>query len=84
MGTAKRTSRDVALHSPLAGLHAHHLATYCDEGTQQAVLNNLRAFYQHLETILLILRHLPFEICVCRLAQTCLLWNLLLRQQDRR
>lgn len=48
MGTAKRTSRDVAVHSPIAGLHAHHVAQYCDNDVQAATTARLKNFYQHL------------------------------------
>lgn len=48
MGTANRTRRDFAVHSPLAGLHAMHIAAFCDEATRQKVKNRLDNFRNHL------------------------------------
>lgn len=55
MGTAKRTSRDIALHSPIAGLHALALAKHCNNETYMAVIKRLESFYAHLEVS-------PFDI----------------------
>lgn len=48
MGTAKRTSRDVAVHSPLSGLHAKYISQYCDKETQNTVTKRLEHFRLHL------------------------------------
>jgi len=48
MGSAKRTGRDEAVHSPLAVLHAGYLARHCDTATQQAVRERIAHFRQHL------------------------------------
>lgn len=49
MGTAKRTSRDVALHSPLASVHALHLSSYTSSLEQAPVRNQVQQFAAHLE-----------------------------------
>ncbi|MBN1658176.1 MAG: hypothetical protein JXA93_07225, partial [Anaerolineae bacterium] len=48
MGSAKRTGRDEAIHSPLAALHAGYLARCCDVATQQAVRERIAHFRQRL------------------------------------
>jgi hypothetical protein len=48
MGTAKRTSRDVAVHSPLSGLHAKYISQHCDKETQNTVKKRLENFRLHL------------------------------------
>lgn len=55
MGTAKRTSRDVAVHSPLAGLHAQYVSRFCSGEVQQSVAGRLDNFRRHL-------REKPFNI----------------------
>jgi len=49
MGTGKRSARDVAVHSPLAAVHAQYLSGFCHESTQEAVKSRLRNFAEHLE-----------------------------------
>jgi len=48
MGSAKRTERDKAVHSPLAALHAGYLARHCNAATQQAVRERIARLRQHL------------------------------------
>jgi len=49
MGTKKRSARDVAVHSPLAAIHAQYLAGFCHKSTQKAVKVRLRNFARYLE-----------------------------------
>ena len=48
MGTAKRSSRDVALHSPLSTIHALHLAEYTTPEERNRVHAQARVFAEHL------------------------------------
>lgn len=49
MGTIKRVDRDVAVHSPLAALHAHYLAAVCDDETKIKVADRLLQFVYHIQ-----------------------------------
>ena len=49
MGTAKRTARDLAVHSPLSSLHALYIASLVNEETKQGVLTKLIDFGRYLE-----------------------------------
>lgn len=49
MGTAKRTARDIAVHSPLSNLHAFYIASLVNEGTKERVLAKLVDFGRYLE-----------------------------------
>lgn len=55
MGTAKRTGRDRALHSPLSALQAAYISRYSDRETQRRVNKRLTGFAEYLS------EH-PFEI----------------------
>lgn len=55
MGTAKRTSRDKVVHSPLSALHAHHISRYCDAPTRLRVGEVLKSLKEYME------KH-PFDI----------------------
>lgn len=48
MGTAKRSSRDVALHSPLSTIHALHLSEYVSPDERQRVHTQAQVFAHHL------------------------------------
>lgn len=48
MGSAKRTSRDMALHSPLAGVHASFLSQYLSDEEKEKVQKQLNTFAKHL------------------------------------
>lgn len=48
MGTTKRVSRDQALHSPLAALHAAYLASACSPAVHHQVQARLQNFAAHL------------------------------------
>jgi len=48
MGTAKRSSRDVALHSPLSTVHAVHMSDYISAEERQSVYIQAQIFAQHL------------------------------------
>jgi hypothetical protein len=50
MGTAKRTSRDFALHSPLAAIHALHLCGFTTAQEQSRIRQQLDIFASHLNT----------------------------------
>lgn len=60
MGTAKRTSRDFALHSPLAALHAAYLKGYTNDTEQEYINQRLKAFANHLTNE-------PFDISAFRI-----------------
>jgi hypothetical protein len=49
MGSAKRTGRDEAVHSPLAALHAAYLAQICNAAPRQTVRARLAHFRRHLQ-----------------------------------
>jgi hypothetical protein len=49
MGTAKRTARDLAVHSPLSSLHALYIASLINEEAKQGVLAKLIDFGRYLE-----------------------------------
>lgn len=49
MGTAKRTERDIPVHSALSALHAASLAAHCDEEMQQRVGKRIQHFSDHLK-----------------------------------
>lgn len=49
MGTAKRTSRDKLVHSPLASLFAIHVASACEKGVKEYVMNRVNGFRKHLK-----------------------------------
>lgn len=48
MGTAKRTARDQAVHSPLAGLYAFAIAAFCPKDVQDDVTTHLKAYGERL------------------------------------
>lgn len=48
MGTAKRVSRDKALHSAISSLHANYIAARCSSDTVDMVNSKLRGFCTHL------------------------------------
>jgi len=49
MGTQKRSARDIAVHSPLLSLYAHHISQYCDSPTKERVQSKLDEFAKHLK-----------------------------------
>ena len=49
MGTEKRSSRDIAVHSPLSAVHAQYVAGFCHETTQESVKTRLINFARHLD-----------------------------------
>ena len=49
MGTAKRTARDKPVPSPLVGLYANTLATFCSNDVRTDVRRWLRAYGKHLQ-----------------------------------
>ena len=49
MGTAKRTARDFAVHSPLSSLHALYIASLVNEEAKERVLAKLIDFGRYLE-----------------------------------
>lgn len=60
MGSAKRVSRDKALHSAILSLHADYLAMKSGEEVHKNVVNRLREFANHL-------RSQPFDIQAFRM-----------------
>jgi hypothetical protein len=48
MGTAKRVSRDIPVHSAISGLYALSLSSLCDEAEQERVSARLDSFGRHL------------------------------------
>lgn len=48
MGTAKRSSSDETVHSPLATLHALYISTYCEEKNYNQVILKVKNFANHL------------------------------------
>lgn len=49
MGTAKRTSRDKPVASPLIGLYANAIASYCSNTVKNDVRNWLQIYSEHLQ-----------------------------------
>jgi len=49
MGTAKRTTRDKSIQSPLISLHARFVSEFCDEETRKQVEQRLTDYGKHLE-----------------------------------
>ena len=60
MGTAKRSMRDLAIHSPVASLHAGHIGAYCDGSVRCEVAQRLTAFGEYL-------REYPMDIPAFRI-----------------
>jgi hypothetical protein len=50
MGTLKRVTRDVAVHSPLSALHAHYISTFCTPEIQEEVSKTMRNIATHLKS----------------------------------
>jgi hypothetical protein len=50
MGTAKRTERDIPVHSALAALHASFLANLCDPVAKNRTIERMRHFSQHIKS----------------------------------
>lgn len=50
MGTAKRTARDFAVHSPLSSLHAQQIASYVDNNIRESILKRIIAFGYYLQS----------------------------------
>jgi hypothetical protein len=48
MGTAKRTARDLAVHSPLSSLHARHIASLAENDIRVTVVRRLTDFGRYL------------------------------------
>jgi len=48
MGTAKRTGRDIGVHSPLSSLQARYLARYSSVEVQSQIAGRLEGFIKHL------------------------------------
>ena len=49
MGTAKRTSRDKLVHSPLASLFAIHIASACEKSVNEYVMSRVNRFREYLK-----------------------------------
>lgn len=49
MGTAKRTSRDKLVHSPLASLFAIHIASACEKSVKEYVMSRVNRFREYLK-----------------------------------
>ena len=50
MGTAKRSGRDIPVHSALAALHAAYLIPFCSEETQFQTAGRIKHFGDHIKS----------------------------------
>jgi len=50
MGTAKRTGRDIPVHSALSALHASFLANLCDPEAKNRTIERVKHFSEHIKS----------------------------------